>query len=57
MNSENLAKIYVIENNIVSLPSAARVRGKKGGEKMGVSCVKLLKTNVEKCPFSGSPLY
>ena len=48
MDSENFEKIYVIENTVVSLSSAARVMKKKGGEKMGVSCVKLLKTHVEK---------
>jgi hypothetical protein len=32
MNSENLAKIYIVDNKIVSLSSAARVR-KKGGVK------------------------
>jgi hypothetical protein len=30
MNSGNLAKIYIVDNKIVSLSSAARVRGKKG---------------------------
>ena len=35
MNSENLAKIYAIENKIVSLSSAGRVIEKKGGKKWG----------------------
>jgi hypothetical protein len=30
MNSENLAKIYIIETKIVSLSPMARVAGKKG---------------------------
>jgi hypothetical protein len=30
MNSKNPGRIYIIENKIVSLPSAARVMGKKG---------------------------
>jgi hypothetical protein len=33
MNSENLAKINIIENKLVSLSSAAKGHGKKGGEK------------------------
>jgi hypothetical protein len=34
MNIKNSAKKYVIENKIVSLLSAVRVLGKKGGEKL-----------------------
>jgi hypothetical protein len=48
MNSKNLAKIYVNENNIVSKFSVTGLRRKKRGRKMALSCIKLLKTNVEK---------
>jgi hypothetical protein len=48
VNCENLAKIYVIENKMVSQTSVASVSGKNGGKKMGLSFVRLLKTNVEK---------
>jgi hypothetical protein len=33
MNNENLAKTYVAESKVVSLSSAARIMGKRGGEK------------------------
>jgi hypothetical protein len=35
VNSENREKSYMVEIKIVSLPSTARVGGKKGGEKCG----------------------
>jgi hypothetical protein len=48
MNGKNSAKIYIIENKIVSLFSAAKVMGEKRGRKMRLIFLKLLKTNVEK---------
>jgi hypothetical protein len=48
MDRRNPEKIYIIENKIVILHSAARVRRKKRGEKMPVRRIKLLKTNAEK---------
>jgi hypothetical protein len=47
MNSENLGKIYVIENKIVSQFPGGQGRGKRG-RKMRLIFLKLLKTNVEK---------
>jgi hypothetical protein len=47
MNSENLAKFYVIEIKIFICFCGGGGRGKKG-VKMGLSFIKLLKTNVEK---------
>ena len=48
MNNKNSSKIYIIENKIVSLFSSAKVLWKKKGEILELSCIKLLKTNVEK---------
>lgn len=48
MNSENLAKIYVIESKKVSKSSGARGMGKKGGQKLRPSNRNLLKGNIEK---------
>ena len=51
MNGENLTKIYLIENTIVSKYSVARGLGKKRA-KMRQNFIKLLKTHVEKMsPF------
>ena len=44
INSENLAKIYIIENKTVSQFLVAGQR-KNAGEKMKVSSIMLLKTN------------
>jgi hypothetical protein len=49
-NSANLGKIYVHENKIVSILLADRVRGKKGGRKMKVTSIMLLKTHGGKKP-------
>jgi hypothetical protein len=48
MNSQNLPKMYVIENNTVVLSPDGQGLEKKGGEKIGAICVKLLKTDTEK---------
>ena len=50
MITGNPAKIYAIENKIVILFSVDEGQEKKGVKKMGVNCVKLLKTHVEKMP-------
>jgi hypothetical protein len=48
MITENPAKIYVIENKIVSLFSVAGAKKKRWPQKMGLTFCKLMKTNVEK---------
>jgi len=48
VQDKNLEKTYFTEIKTVSLSSAAKVRGKKGGERMKVSLAMLMKTNVEK---------
>jgi hypothetical protein len=55
MNRGNLAKIYIIENKIISRCRAARGVAKKKGKKLGLKLHKSLKTNVEKCQKTGSP--
>ena len=48
MNCENSARIYIIETKIVSQFITTRAMRKKKGQKMGLNCPKLLKTNIEK---------
>jgi hypothetical protein len=48
MISENPAKVYVIESEIVNLSSIAEAKKKRGGQKMGQAFCKLLRTNIEK---------
>jgi len=50
MNRENLVNVYITENKIVILSSAARVRGGGKGKKTRSNFCKLLKTDIEKMP-------
>jgi hypothetical protein len=49
MDRESFSRIHIIENKVVNLVRMAKWR-KTRGEKMQVTSIMLLKTNIEKMP-------